>query len=79
MRVISWEEEAAYLAAASQPLRDVATLVLETGMRPGEVFRLRKEDVNLELEFLRIPTGKTLFAKRTIPLTAHEVSHWFDQ
>jgi integrase len=69
MRVISWEEEAAYLAAASQPLRDVATLILETGMRPGEVFRLRKVDVNLELGFLRIPTGKTLFAKRTIPLT----------
>ncbi len=69
IRVISWEEEARYLEAASQPLRDVATLILETGMRPGEVFRLRKEDVDLELGFLRIPTGKTHFAKRVIPLT----------
>jgi integrase len=69
MRVLSWEEEASYLTVASQPLRDVAMLILETGMRPGEVLRLRREDVNLELGFLRIPTGKTAFARRTIPLT----------
>jgi len=69
MRVLSWEQESAYLAAASQPLRDVAALMLETGMRPGEVFHLRREDVSLELGFLRIPTGKTAFARRTIPLT----------
>jgi integrase len=69
MRVVSFEEEQAYLAAASQPLRDVAIIILETGMRPGEVFRLRKEDVNLELGFLRIAAGKTPFARRTIPLT----------
>ena len=30
---------------------------------------MRKEDVNLELGFLRIPAGKTAFARRTIPLT----------
>jgi integrase len=69
MRVISLEEEAAYLAAASQPLRDMATLILETGMRPGEVLHLRREDVNLEIGFLQIPRGKTPFAQRTIPLT----------
>jgi integrase len=69
MRVISQREESDYLSAASQPLRDVATLILETGMRPGEVFKMRKEDVNLELAFLRIPFGKTQFARRTIPLT----------
>jgi integrase len=69
MRVVSPEEESAYLVAARQPLRDVATIIFETGMRPGEVLRLRKEDVSLELRFLRVPTGKTPFARRTIPLT----------
>ncbi|HZO98667.1 MAG TPA: site-specific integrase [Terriglobia bacterium] len=69
MRVLSPGEEEVYLAAASQSLRDVAILILETGMRPGEVFRLRKEDVDLQLGFLRIPSGKTPFARRTIPLT----------
>jgi integrase len=44
-------------------------LILETGMRPGEVFRLRREDANLELGFVRISTGKTRFARRTIPFT----------
>jgi len=69
MRAISRDEELAYLDAASQPLRDVASLMLETGMRPGEIFQLRKEDVNIELGYLRIPGGKTPFARRTIPLT----------
>jgi integrase len=69
MRVVSWEEEFAYLAAASQPLRDVATLILETGMRPGEVFHLRREHVDLDLGFVRILEGKTPFARRTVPLT----------
>lgn len=69
MRVVSFDEEEVYLAAAPQPLRDVATLILETGMRPGEVFRLTKSDVNPELGFLRIPAGKTDFARRAIPLT----------
>jgi integrase len=69
MRVVSPQEESAYLATASQPLRDVATIILETGMRPGEVFHLRREDVNLEIGFLQIPRGKTLFARRTVPLT----------
>jgi integrase len=69
MRVVSPEEESAYLTAASQPLRDVATIILETGMRPGEVFHLRREDVNLEIGFVQIPWGKTLFARRAIPLT----------
>jgi integrase len=70
MRVLSWEEESAYLAAASQPLRDVAALILQTGVRPGEVFHLKKEDVSLQLGFIHIPSGKTDFARRTIPLTA---------
>jgi integrase len=74
MRVVSPEEESAYLTAASQPLRDVATIILETGMRPGEVFRLRREDVNLELSFLRVPSGKTPFARRTIPLTRRDLT-----
>ena len=69
IRVISWEEEAMYLAGASQPLRDVAILMLETGMRPGEVFQLRRSDVDLDDRFLQIPKGKTPLARRTIPLT----------
>ena len=48
MRVISFEEQAAYLTQASQPLRDVSKIVLDTGMRPEEVFRMRTENVDFK-------------------------------
>jgi hypothetical protein len=34
MRIVSHEEEEAYLDAANPLLRDLAVLILETGMRP---------------------------------------------
>jgi integrase len=39
-RVLSTDEEKLYLLAASQPLQDIATMMLETGMRPEEVCRI---------------------------------------
>jgi integrase len=70
-RVISFEEQNLYLAAAPQPLRDIACLMLETGMRPEEVYRLRVENVhvNQPRPHLFNPCGKTKAAKRKIPLT----------
>jgi integrase len=69
MRVLTPEEEKKYLLAASQPLRDIATLMLETGMRPEEVSRIRGENVHLEQGYLFNPYGKTKAAKRKIPLS----------
>jgi len=46
--VISSDEEKLYLLAAPQPLQDVAIIMLETGMRCGEVYRLRRSDVSFE-------------------------------
>lgn len=70
-RVLSFEEERKYLAAASQPLRDVATIMLEIGLRPGEVFAIRREDVHLGAvpAFVHIPGGKTRNAVRDVPVT----------
>ncbi len=68
-RVLSPEEEARYLHAASLLLRDVAILILETGMRPGEVYRLRSEDIDLNEVSVRVREGKTIYARRSIPLT----------
>lgn len=70
MRVLSLEEQQKYLTAASQPLRDIATLMLETGMRPEEVYRIRKENIHLEQGYLYNPYGKTKAAKRKIPLSS---------
>ena len=69
MRVVSHEEQERYLAAANPLLRDVATLILETGMRPEEVFTICRENVHLDRRYLFVPKGKTRFARRNIPLT----------
>jgi integrase len=50
-------------------LRDVATLMLETGMRPEEVYRIAPESVSLAGSYLFIPFGKTKAARRRVPLT----------
>ena len=69
MRIVSHEEEQRYMAAASSLLRDVATLIVETGMRPEEVFTIRKENIHLTPSYLFVPHGKTRFARRNIQLT----------
>ena len=67
--MLTAEEEKLYLLAASQPLRDVATMMLETGMRPDEVCRIRRENVHLDQGYLFNPFGKTKAARRKVPLT----------
>jgi integrase len=69
-RVLTYDEQGKYLAAATPMLRDVATLMLETGMRPDEVYRIKPENVNLTGGFLLNPFGKTKAARRRVPLTA---------
>ncbi len=69
-RVLTYDEQGKYLAAATPVLRDVATLMLETGMRPEEVYRIQPENVNLAAGFLFNPFGKTKAARRRVPLTA---------
>jgi integrase len=69
-RVLSYIEQTAYLAKATPVLRDVATLMLETGMRPEEVYRIQPSDIELAADRLHVRRGKTKAAKRRIRLTA---------
>lgn len=69
MRVITFEEQAAFLSKASQPLSDIARVMLDTGMRPEEVFRIRAENIDVKQKTIFNPFGKTKAARRTIPLT----------
>jgi integrase len=69
MRVLNTDEEKLYLMAASQPLQDIATLMLETGMRPEEICRIRRENVHLDQGYLFNPYGKTKAARRKVPLS----------
>jgi integrase len=70
-RIINFDEERRYLAAAKQPLLDVATLILEMGLRPGEACAIRGQDVHLYgSPFVHIADGKTPNARRDVPITA---------
>ncbi len=73
LTVLTVDEQEQYLLAASQPLRDIATLMLETGMRPEEVYRIRKENVHLDQGYLYNPYGKTKAAKRKVPLSERAI------
>ena len=73
-RVISFDEQRRYVAGASETLQDVAGMILETGMRPEEVYRLKVENVFLDQRYLFIPFGKTKAARRKIPLTSNALT-----
>jgi len=65
-RVLSEDEEKLYLLAASQPLQDIALLMLHLGCRPEEVCRIRRENVHLDEGYLYNPYGKTKAARRKL-------------
>jgi integrase len=68
-RVLNFAEQRRYLAAATPTLAAVAGLILETGMRPEEVFTLQTTALRLNDRFLKIERGKTPAARRRVDLT----------
>jgi integrase len=69
LRTISLEEEVAYLAEASQPLKDIARIILDTGMRPDEVFRIEFPNVDLSHRTIFNAFGKTPAARHKLTMT----------
>lgn len=67
--VISPGEQRLYLLACPPLLQDVAGLMIETGMRCGEVYNLQKKDFHPEKNFVQIAKGKTKAAARRVYLT----------
>ncbi len=67
--LIDKDMEARLLAVAPQPLRDVAIIVLDTGMRPDEVFRMRWEDFTWDPGMIFVPRGKTKRSRRHLPMS----------
>ena len=63
------QAEAKLLAASKEPLRDVLTIMLDTGMRPGEVFRMCWEDIDWNRGTIFIPRGKTPRSRRYVPMS----------
>jgi integrase len=73
--VLTREQERNYFALLSNPLRDVAILILDTGLRIGEALALEWADVHLDpgvetrFGYIRIREGKSRNAKRAVSLT----------
>jgi integrase len=69
-RTLTEQEAERYLSACPQPWRDVATIMLSTGMRPGEVYKLRWEHIALTGHggLIQITEGKSKAAKRILPI-----------
>lgn len=75
-RVLSFTEEARYLAKASGNLRDATILAVDTGVRPNsELFPLKWVDVDLTARpesphgVIHVRQGKSDAARRSVPLT----------
>ncbi len=70
-RVLNKVEELHYLSCASQPLRDYAILLIETGVRPAELCKLAVKDafLNVDKPYLVVRDGKTKAARRSVPLS----------
>src|SRR5437870_3326100 len=62
------------LAACARPLRDVLTIMLDSGLRNGEVIRMRLEYINWENAFYFNPNGKTRKARRPVPLSERVIA-----
>jgi integrase len=78
--VLGRKLEPHYLQASPEPLRSVATLILDTGLRVGEALNLKWADVHLEpvgdasRGYIHISNGKSRTAKRNVSLTARAAS-----
>jgi integrase len=71
-RVLTDKEIDAYLKACPRPWRDCATIILDEGFRPGEVFALRWPHVLFEKDrkgLIQIVEGKSRAARRVLPMT----------
>jgi integrase len=68
-RLITQEDEDKLIATASQPLRDVLIIAMDTGMRPNEIFRIRSEDILWSEMEIFIPKSKTDAGRRKVPIS----------
>jgi Phage integrase SAM-like domain len=67
-RTLSFDEERKYLKAAAPLLRDVGTIMVEMGLRPGEIFQLRGQDVHIgpPASYVHVREGKSDRAVRDV-------------
>ena len=73
-RMVTDSDEKLLLPACPRPLRDVLIIMLDSGLRNGEVVRMRWEHINWEGAFHFNASGKTPRARRQVPLSDRVVA-----
>jgi integrase len=71
-RVLSIDEESRYLAVAHEPLASIASVLVDSGLRPDEAYRMRWESItwiNGRHGTFLVTCGKTAAARRVLPMT----------
>lgn len=71
-RILTIDEQKVYLMACAQPLRDVAALMIELGLRPSEILNLKRDDISLDENSLQVQEGKTRNARRQTAAVGRE-------
>lgn len=78
--ILTFEEERKLLAVAPAPIRVLAILILESGLRSGrEALALKWRDVDLATDMIRIGESKTLAGIRNVPMSSRckaELMNW---
>ena len=69
--VVSREEEKKYVAVCTEPLKSITTILVDTGLRPEECFRLKWECITFTEDGGRIfnEHGKSKAARRSVSMT----------
>src|SRR5260370_27716844 len=52
-----------------EPFRTVMLIMLDSGLRPGEIFRMRWENIHWDKGLIFNPRGKSRKSRRYVPLT----------
>lgn len=68
-RVLTYDEEDAYLSKCPELWRTMAVIMLDCGCRPDEVMRLRWDDLDWRRGTLQVHHGKSKAARRTLTMS----------
>ena len=70
--MVTPEQEEKYLEHCPEPLKSIATVLSDSGMRPEQCYRMRWEIINwqhVRNVAVLVTHGKTAAARRSIPMT----------
>lgn len=68
--ILLWEEQEKLLAVAPPRIRVLTVMGVETGMRTGEMLKLRWEDINFLEDILQVRASKSAAGVRGVPISA---------